>query len=155
LLRVNKQIHHEAAPILYTQNVFCAHPTLLNKMPYLLLPSRPILSQNITSQIRRWYVSIRLDIDPRFVAEDVTRAFDGADFLEIEAWQPEYGNTDLTTLKMFEGVRGVKNTKVSGSVGAEYHRWLESCMKAKVGEVVDPFLGEESKDNEIWSNWNR
>jgi hypothetical protein len=125
-------------------------------MPYLLFPYQPILSPNIGLKICRWYVSIRLDTDPRFTAEDVMRAFEGAECLEIEAWQAEYGTSDLKILKMFEGVRGVKKARVSGSVGARYCRWLEACLRTRVGEAVGPFLGEEGgKGYDIWNSGNR
>lgn len=101
-------------------------------------------------------MAIRLDTDPRFTAEDVVRAFTGAEMLEVEAWQAEYGTSDLKVLKLCEGVRGIGKAKVSGSVGGAYCRWLEGCMMKGVGEEVRPFEQEsDGRGYDLWSSGNR
>jgi hypothetical protein len=97
-----------------------------------------------------------LDTDPRFTSQDVERAFQGAEMLNIEAWQAEYGTSDLKVLKLFEGLRGIKRARVSGSVAADYCRWLEACMMSRVEDIVDAFKGEvKGKGYDLWSAGNR
>ncbi|KAL2140919.1 hypothetical protein VTI28DRAFT_3068 [Corynascus sepedonium] len=91
ILRVNTQTYHEALPILYSQNIFSAHPVLLTAQPALYYPycspCRPVITplgvSYICSQsthtffgrgrtalattnpniklIRKWHLRVRLD----------------------------------------------------------------------------------------------
>ena len=78
--------------------------------------------------IHRYHIRIRLDCDPNFSAKAAKESFDGMDELTIEAFQAQYGSSDHGVLELFEGIRGVKQAKVYGSVTAfpEYVRWLRS-----------------------------
>jgi hypothetical protein len=155
ILLTCKTIHNEATPTLYNQNTFCAHPTLLAQLLYLF-PSRPIVSLSSIKRIKRWYLNIRLDIESRFNSTEVSLASNGCEELEIEAWQAEYGTSDLKTLDLFESVRGIKRAKVTGSVGAMYCQWLGGCMTSAIGNVVEPFWGEEvGKGYNLWTSGNR
>ena len=124
LLQTCKQIHNEAASVLYGANQFASHPSLLTALPYLMSPRQPITEGPGRWKIKRWYIYLRLDVDVRFTAEKLEQAFSGAEELEIEYFQPAYGYGDNGTLKLFEGIRGVGLAKVVGGSGcdAEYDR---------------------------------
>lgn len=93
--------------------------------------------------IKRWYLNVRLDTDPGFDREKATRAFSGAEELEIEVFQAMFNSSDFSVLKLFEGVRGVDKVKIGGSVGnGRYARWLEKVMMAREGEDVGSFEDE-------------
>jgi hypothetical protein len=111
----------------------------------------------IAQQISRWYVSVRLDTDARFTEEQVRTAFSGKESVEVEVWQAMFASADLGVLRLFEGVRGVKMAKVSGSVGTEYKRWLEGVMMSSGGEDVKEWEGESNRttDYDIWNHANR
>lgn len=64
------------------------------------------------------------------------KAFTGAEALELEVWQGSYRGAGEGVLWVFEGVRGVREGKVGGSVGGGYARWLEGVMGLGVGVVV-------------------
>lgn len=98
-------------------------------------------------------MNIRLDTDPRFRPAQVVAAFTGCEELEVEVWQAEYGTSNLDTLKMFEGVRGVKRVTIVGNVREEYRTWLENCMRAGEGTGVEEFEG--SMGVELWRVGNR
>jgi hypothetical protein len=102
-------------------------------------------------------VSVRLDTDARFTAEQVCSAFSGKESVEVEVWQAMFASSDLGVLKLFEGVRGVKVAKISGSVGTEYKRWLESVMMSSDGGHVVKWDGEANrrKDYDVWDHGNR
>jgi hypothetical protein len=123
LLRTCRQIHNEASSVLYGANQFASHPSLLTALPYL---------------IKRWYIFLRLDVDARFNAEQLEQAFSSAEELEIEYFQPAYGYGDNSTLKLFEGIRGVGLAKVIGGSGcdAEYARSLEKMLMTPIHAVA-------------------
>jgi len=98
---------------------------------------------------------VRLDTDPRFTASEVSAAFSGAESLEVEVWQAEYGSVDLRVLKLFEGVRGVRRARVCGSVGGKYARWLEDVMMREVGGMVEGFVELEEDAYDLWTSGNR
>ncbi|KAI5238688.1 hypothetical protein E4T43_07289 [Aureobasidium subglaciale] len=130
ILRTCRQIHDEAASILYGANQFASHPSLLTALPYLMSPRQPITEGPGRWKIKRWYIYLRLDVDPRFTAKQLEHAFSDVEELEIEYFQPAYGYGDDSTLKMFEGIRGVGTAKVVGGSGcdAEYARSLERML---------------------------
>jgi hypothetical protein len=102
-------------------------------------------------------VSVRLDTDARFTAEQVCAAFSGQEFVEVEVWQAMFASSDLGVLRLFEGVRGVKAAKVSGSVGTEYKKWLETVMMSSDGENVMKWEAEANRttDYDVWGHGNR
>ena len=53
--------------------------------------------------IRRYYIFVRLDTDPRFSSSLVEESFNGCDELYIDVFQAMYGSCDFTVLKLFEG----------------------------------------------------
>jgi Fe-S cluster assembly ATPase SufC len=105
------------------------------------------------SNIRKWYISLRLDTDPRLRARDVEAAFSGCDSLEVEVWQAMFASADMRVLKLFEGVRDVSKVKVHGSVGRRYSDWLERCMMSPSGSVIECFAQETIWD--AWTHGNR
>lgn len=139
ILSTCKQIHTEATPILYTENVFTAHPSLLIQMPCLVNPSKPICTPEIGRRIRRWYVAVRLDTDARFKEEEVTLAFSGAEELEVEATEAMFRSAGNGILMLFKGVRGVGTARVHGSVADDFARWLESSMMTPIDSEPERF----------------
>ncbi|KAI4741640.1 hypothetical protein E4T50_07941 [Aureobasidium sp. EXF-12298] len=140
LLRTCKQIHNEAASVLYGANQFASHPSLLTALPYLMSPRQPITEGPGRWKIQRWYIYLRLDVDVRFTAEQLEQAFSGAEELEVEYFQPAYGYGDNGTLKLFEGIRGVGLAKVVGGSGcdAEYARSLEAMIMRPMHAAAPP-----------------
>ncbi|KAK4632285.1 hypothetical protein CLAFUW4_03533 [Fulvia fulva] len=140
VLRTCKQAWNEGTPILYGENTFLAHPSLLSALPSFLLirrPTRvslpPVKHPRMLPYIRRYHIHVRLDIDARFSNGQATESFTGIDVLELEVFQAMYGSCDFTNLKLFEGVRGVGKVIVQGSVGdGRYAKWLEHCMMSPV-----------------------
>ena len=122
--------------IFYKNNIFTAHSTLQTSLPYLLHPSRPVLSPTAASLITRWRIHVRLDVDQRYSAQDVTQAFTGCEELEVEAAETMFRGSGSGILMLFEHVRGVKKARVWGSVEEELARWLESVMMSAVGPLV-------------------
>ncbi|GAB7354187.1 hypothetical protein MBLNU459_g4739t1 [Dothideomycetes sp. NU459] len=155
LLGTCKQIHAEALTILYGSNTFAAHVSLLTSMPHLISPRRPVISGPGRAKIRKWYIHVRLDVDPGFDAAQAEAAFTGAETLEIDVYQSSYGICDTTVLTLFEGVRGVGHATVSGSTGCRpYCSWLEQTMMKPVAEEIQPFC-EEGEEYEVWKTGNR
>ncbi|CAK1361695.1 hypothetical protein CB0940_02962 [Cercospora beticola] len=151
ILRTCKQVHAEAAPILYGENTFLAHANLLTTLPAFLLfklPNNkttlpPVLYPSVTKLIKRFFFHVRLDIDSRYTKEQATECFTGLEYLEIEVFQPSYGTCDFTVLKLLEGVRGVGKAVVGGSVGdGNYARWLEVSMMSELGKELDEYTEE-------------
>lgn len=166
LLRTCKQINYEATPILYQSNTFLAHPSLLASLPSFLLraqPSRlalpPVTCSRVAKLIQRFFIHVRLDVDPRFSKSQATECFSGVDFLEIEVFQAMYGSCDFSNLQLFEDVRGVGKAVVQGSVGdGNYARWLETSIMTPRGVEVPKFSekwigGVRSWD--VWQSGNR
>lgn len=164
VLRTCRQVHAEAAPILYGENMFVAHSNLLTALPSFLLckvPNAkgtttlpPVTSLRVASMIRKFFFRVRLDIDSRFTARQASDCFTGLDVLEIEVFQPSYGTCDFTVLKLLEGVRGVGKASVAGSVGdGHYARWLEAAMMSDVG-VNLPDYEKERVDGDEVSYWD-
>lgn len=93
---------------------------------------------------------MRLDVDPKFDAEQATKAFSGAEELEIDVFQAMYGSCDFSVLRLFDQVRGVGKATVSCSTGCEdYARWLEAAMTMPVGTDVVPYT-----DDHVWELWS-
>ncbi|KAF2468776.1 uncharacterized protein BDR25DRAFT_175385, partial [Lindgomyces ingoldianus] len=128
ILSTCRKIHGEAHSLLYTTHIFHAHPSLLASLPHLASKSRPVLYPSVTGKIRRWQISLRLDTDPRFTAQQARAAFSGAEYLEIRVWQAQFEACNWDVLKLFLGVRGVQVARVGGSVDLELSEWLEKVM---------------------------
>ena len=66
----------------------------------------------------------------------VKKAFSGADFLEVEIFRSSWALGGFDAMEGFGEVRSVRKTRVHGSVGLEYARWLQKIMQAHEGETV-------------------
>lgn len=128
LLSTCRKVHNEAIGFLYATHVFQAHPSLLTSFPHLTSPEKPIADPTALSRIKRWQITIRLDVDPRFELGQCTSAFSGAEYFEVRAWQAACNGAADSVLRLFAGIRGVRVAKVHGSVDAGLARWLESRM---------------------------
>lgn len=169
ILQVSRQINDEATPILYGENRFNAHPSLLATLPSLR-PGRadlgnergvskryePVKHPRPLALIRRFCLYLRLDTDPRFTAAQVEASFTGAEELDVEVFQSMYGACDFTKLRLFEGVRGVKKAVVDGSVGdGKYASWLAHTMMLPEGAGVQPYTEEYVGGHRAWDAWSR
>lgn len=103
-------------------------------------------------RIRRWYIKVRLDTDPRFKEESVTEAFSGCEELEVEATEAMFRSAGVGVLMLFKGVRGVGKAKVGGSVTDSFAKWLENSMTSKVGCGVEDY---DIGLYEVWARGNR
>lgn len=161
VLRTCKQINAEGTYILYGQNLFCAHSNLLSSLPSFLLytsPERvklgPVTYQRVANLIRRYFIYVRLDTDPRFTREQVRDSFTGVEELRIEVFQAMYGGCDFSVLKLFEDVRGVGKVQIQGSLGdGKYADWLANCMKQDVGTIVTPYYEQYIGGVPSWDAW--
>ncbi|KAF2490133.1 hypothetical protein BU16DRAFT_429222, partial [Lophium mytilinum] len=124
ILSTCRQTFTEATPLLYA-HTFTAHPSLLTSLPSLARPPLsatmpapaypPILSAPAAAYIRRWKLTLRIDIDPRFSAEQARAAFSGCESLEIEVRQSSWGDCPVEpALALFGLVRGVKKVVIRG-----------------------------------------
>lgn len=153
ILRTCKRINAEATTILYGENTFLAHPNLLAALPRFLLDriSRtslptPVTERRVATLIRRFFLHVRLDTDPRFSKTQASESFSGLEELELEVFQSSYGTCDFSVLHLFEGVRGVGKAVVQGSVGdGNYAKWLENAMMsgmdAEIAEYSEECVG--------------
>ncbi|KAI9711754.1 MAG: hypothetical protein M1820_001899 [Bogoriella megaspora] len=156
LLLVSRQLNHETTPILYRENLFAAHPSLLTSLPYLVTSSRPIRHTNVAKRIRRWWLHVRLDTDARYTAEEVEAAFNGCEELRVDVWQAQYASCGYEVLERFEGVRGVRRARVEGSVERGFGEWLEGRMMMPMGWEV----GKEGRkpgtgEYDLWTHGGR
>ncbi|MCJ1326510.1 hypothetical protein MMC10_003174 [Thelotrema lepadinum] len=153
ILRVCRQSHYEAMPLLYSLNRFQAHPSLLSGLPFLADPYRPVTSSACSSFIKKYYIAVRLDNDPTWTSEDVARAFSGMDEVELEGWQTSFGECDNSNLMAFSSVRGVDKAKVHGSnLSHTFTRWLEATMESPEEEECIPW---QIADWNVWRDGNR
>ena len=129
LLLTCKKIYKEGSSILYSENMFQAHPTFLTDSIFALDPSRPIGNAHLVAQIRCFHIRVRLDCDPYYTPEAVRKAFSGLENLQIEVFRSSFGLCGYDALDGFAGVRGVKRAKVYGSIDPIYARWLEELME--------------------------
>lgn len=155
ILAVCRQLHREAAEVLYGKNTFLAHPNLLSGLPRLRPYYETISSRNLISRIVRYHIRVRLDCDPNFSAKEASDCFDGMEELTIEVFQAQYGSSDQKVLELFEGIRGVKKARIYGSVVAfpRYARWLEYAMMSPSDVDILPFT-EEDKDVGSFDLWS-
>ncbi|RDW88565.1 hypothetical protein BP6252_00597 [Coleophoma cylindrospora] len=144
ILAVCRQIHEEAAEMLYGSNTFLAHPSLLSGLPRLRLYYGVISSPRSISLIQRYHIRVRLDCDPNFSANKASDCFSGKEELTIEVFQAQFGSSDHKVLELFEGIRGIKKARIYGSVIAfpRYRQWLEDAMMSPADVEVAPFHEE-------------
>lgn len=123
-------------------------------MPYLISPRRPITDGPGRWRIKKWYLHLRLDVDPRFTSSQLKQAFSGAEELEIDVFQPAYGSSDISNLELFEDIREVGKVRVTGSscVDADYARWLEKLLMSPKGTVRQSYK-QDSGEAEPWEVW--
>lgn len=160
ILQTCRQINREATPILYGENLFQGHSSLLATFPamvvmlrpqHLVLPAIPHTLHN--DKIRRYHINIRLDTDPRFSAQRAEESFTGAHELQVQVFQAMFGSSDYTVLHMLAGIRGVKKVRIYGSIGdGKYTSWLSQAMMAPVGTVI-PAYDEELPAGVGWNTW--
>lgn len=94
ILIVCRKVHKEASQILYGENTFLAHHSLLAGMPRLRLYYDAVIDQRLIAQISRYHIRVRLDCDPQYSAAKVQEAFTGIDELTIEVLQSQFGGSD-------------------------------------------------------------
>jgi hypothetical protein len=128
ILSTCRRVHSEAYQMLYTAHTFHAHPSLLTSLPHLYSASKPVLYSHLTALITCWQVCLRLDTDPLFTFAQATKAFSGAEYLEVRVWQAQFESCDYAVLKLLAGVRGVKFARVGGSVDEKVAKSLEELM---------------------------
>ena len=163
VLQTCKQINSEGTPILYGENMFSAHINLLATLPSFLLaphPNRaslpPVTCTRVTKLIRRFYIFVRLDTDPRYSRRQVEESFNGVEELQIDVFQSMYGSCDFSVLRLYEGVRGVGKVTIDGSLGdRKYANWLTSCMELPLGTCATPFYEKHVGGLPFWDAWTQ
>ena len=161
VLRTCKQINSEGTPILYGENMFSAHINLLATLPSFILSAHPnsarlppVVYPRVTKFIRRYYIFVRLDTDPRYSRRQVEESFNGVEELQIDVFQSMYGSCDFSVLRLYEGVRGVGKVTVDGSLGdRKYANWLSRCMELPHGTCVTPFYEKHVGGVPAWDAW--
>lgn len=161
VLQTCKQINQEASPILYGQNVFAAHPSLLAELPSLLLTARPspttlppVLLPRPLSMIRRFQIRVRLDTDPRFNRKKLQESFSHAEELEVHVFQAMYGGCDFSVLELFDQIRDVTQARVVGSIGdGRYAAWLAASMMTPNGQDIPPYQHARCEESRLWNSW--
>ena len=114
----------------------------------------PVVAPRVLKLIRRYFLFVRLDTDPRYSKTQVEESFNGCDELEIDVFQAMYGSCDFTVLKLFEGVRGIGRVRIDGSLGdRKYADWLSECMQSPPGTTFAPFWEEYVGGVKSWDAW--
>lgn len=149
ILLTNHLIHAEATPLLYAENTFIAHPSMLTSFPRLRSYYPPIRCAEPVRLIRRYHLTVRLDCDLPFTKEAATEAFSGIEALELYLVQSVFLGVGGTNLRAFEGVRGVGRVVITGSTtGIEgYVEWLRGVMQSERGVDVKEFERSEEEDD--------
>ncbi|KAK2603699.1 hypothetical protein QQS21_004075 [Conoideocrella luteorostrata] len=131
ILLANRQINREGTPLLYTKNMFLAHPSLLTSFPRLRTWYTPVREASAISRIRRFRVVVRLDCDMRYTRDMASRMLSGMDEVVVEVVQAVFLGAGPENLRVLEGVRGVRSVVVRGSTtGFEgYVGWLRERME--------------------------
>jgi hypothetical protein len=93
LLRVNRQVHAETSPILYSQNKWLAHQTLLTSFPRLRSNYKAVTDSSLYPRMRKFHLRVRLDCDAPYDRDTVTKALSGLHELTIETFQAMVGAT--------------------------------------------------------------
>ncbi|KAI1802974.1 hypothetical protein F4811DRAFT_527148 [Daldinia bambusicola] len=141
ILRTSRQLHAEALPLLYRQNIFLAHSTLLTALPQLRRIFSPVLSARLAGLIARFYVCVRLDAEPAYSRAQAADQLSNKEEVVLDARQSVWRGSGPDALRLFEDVRGVRRASVKGSIGGfeDYAKWLERTMMREPGSKVEPF----------------
>lgn len=147
LLRTCKQIHAEAAPVLYGCNLLIADIRRLTKQARLRFRSRPFSEPQMLAMVRRWWLTVRLDVEEQeYGPEDASAAFAKADELVLElmtTWSGDGAPWRRAALRPFEAVRGVKSVRIVACPDEleAYVDWLKQSMTSPQGSEVTPYIG--------------
>lgn len=141
ILRASRQTYAEALPILYRQNTFYAHPSRLDRLPQIRRWLDPVAGEEmerVRKMIRRFHISMRLECDAHFSAEEAETAFNGKDALTIQVYASQFRGSGGDVLRLFEGVRGVRTVDIYGEVSnwPKYVKSLREAMMSPLGAVV-------------------
>lgn len=138
ILRTSRQIHAEAAPVLYGANTFIAHPSLLAGFPRLRPWYAPVCAAALLPRIRRFHLTLRLDCGLGFDRGRAAAAFSGAEELHVRVVQSVFRGAGFDNLAALEDVRGVRRLTIRGSTtGFEgYVDWLARVMQSPLGAGV-------------------
>ncbi|TWU77604.1 hypothetical protein ED733_007880 [Metarhizium rileyi] len=144
ILRTSRQVHAEASPLLYTQNVFLAHPSLLTSFPRLRENYPPVKEDLAIARIRRFRLLIRLDCDLPYSRETAAKALSHMDEVIVDVAQAVFLGAGCENLRVLEDVRGVGRVVIRGSTtGFErYADWLQGVMEAEKAHVA-AYMDEE------------
>lgn len=147
VLLVSRRINEEATHVLYGENTFIAHPSLLADFPRLRDWYTPICTLEVLPRIRRFYITVRLDCDLQFDRERAAVAFSGAEELTVNVSQSVFLGASYQNLRKLEDVREVKRLTIRGSTtGFEgYVEWLTQLMQSPHGTVTETFLPPSNK----------
>jgi hypothetical protein len=162
ILSTCRQINAEGTPILYGENIFLAHYNLLATLPHFLLQTQPrrisllnpVKFERTRRLIKRYFIFVRLDTDPRYTRQEVEESFNGVEELEMEVFQSSYMTANLDVLRLYEGVRGVGKVTITGSLGdGKYANWLAKCMQLPPGSPVEPYWEQFIGGQQFWNAW--
>lgn len=136
ILLASRQIHAEAAAVLYGSNTFVAHPSLLADFPRLRRWYAPVCAAALLPRIRRFHLTLRLDCEVPFDRRRAAAAFSGAEALHVQVTQSVFLGAGRDNLRKLEDVRGVRRLTIRGSTtGFEgYVAWLERLMQSPPGD---------------------
>ncbi|KAL6721629.1 hypothetical protein ACLMJK_000733 [Lecanora helva] len=160
ILLTSRRIYNEGFSFLYSENTFQAHPSYLTSILFAIDPTRTVTAPLCMAMIRRFHIRVRLDCDPFYDIEDVAKAFNGADSLEVEVFRSSWAIGGYHALEGFTDVQGVKKAKVHGSVGSRFAKWLEKTMQTPVGVEAEACEGDDefgwvgNSDLDDGSPWN-
>ncbi|KAJ6781098.1 hypothetical protein PWT90_00679 [Aphanocladium album] len=145
ILRASRQIHDEATAVLYNDNTFVAHPSLLAGFPRLRSWYAPVCAAALLPRIRRFQLTVRLDCDLPFDRRSAAAAFSGAEELHVKVSQAAFLGAGYDNLRKLEDVRGVQQLTIRGSTtGFEgYVAWLSRLMRSPVGTQAEDFVPSE------------
>ena len=135
--------------MLYQDNLFEAHPKLLDGFPRLRPWYAPIREAAAAQRIRRFRLVIRLECEIGFDKDKASAAFSGLDELVVEVVQTIFMGAGCDNLRVLEGVRGVRNVLIRGSTSGfeDYVEWLAGVMTTQPGEEASQFV---PGDRDAW-----
>lgn len=145
ILRASRQIHDEATPLLYTDNTFLAHPSLLAGFPRLRSWYAPVCAAALLPRIRRFHLTLRLDCDLPYDRQRAAASFSGAEELHVQVTQAAFLGAGYENLRTLEDVRGVQQLTIRGSTtGFEsYIAWLSQLLQSPMGTKAEDFMPSE------------
>lgn len=145
ILAASRQIHGETMPILYSENTFIAHPSMLTSFPRLRTWYPPVRESTVLPLIRRFHLQLRLDCDLPFSLDRMVSSFSGVEELNIDVVQSVFLGVGYSNLQAFEALRGIKSVTIRGSTTGfnSYIAWLEEIMTMTAGEDIGEFKPSE------------